>query len=83
MGVVFLFLNKFKFPSLKDALCWVYIKIGSVVLEYIFKMLVLHSLNIKSDFSQIAFSLYGHYLPLEKGVSFHLNKPESHLNLIH
>ena len=58
-------LNKLKSPSPKNALCQVWLKLT----WWVFRRRFLNFI--------IVFSLFRNYLPLEKGVSLHLNKFES------
>ena len=61
-GVV-LHLSKLEFPSPKDALCLVWLKLALLFLRRFLKFV-----NV--------FSLFRYYLPLEKGVTLHLYKLE-------
>ena len=60
-----LHLNKLEFPSPKDVLCQVWLKLA----RWFWRITNLNFGN--------AFSLFRNYLPLEKGGVFHLNKLES------
>ena len=58
-------LNKLEFPSPKNALCQIWLKLG----QWFWRRRFLNFVNI--------FSLFRYYLPLERGGGFHLNKFES------
>ena len=63
-----LHLKKFESPSPKDALCQVWLKLGSVVLEKKFFLIL-----------SMFFPYFCNYLPLEKGGALQLIKLESPL----
>ena len=60
-----LHLNKLEFPSPKDALCQVWLKLA----QWFWRRRFLNFINV--------FSLFRNYLPLEKVGALHLNKLES------
>ena len=60
-----LHLNKLEFPSPKDALCQVWLKLA----QWFWRKRFFNFVNV--------FSLFRNYLPLEKGGALHLNKLES------
>ena len=60
-----LFLNKLEFPSPKDALCQVYLKLA----QWFLRRRLLNFINV--------YSLFHNYLPLEKDVAVDLNIFES------
>ena len=62
-----LHLNKQEFPSPKDALCQVWLKLA----QWFWRRRFFNFVNV--------FSLFRNYLPLEKGGALHLNKLESPL----
>ena len=62
--LVVLHLNKLESPSLKDALCQVWLKLALWFWRRFFNFF-----NV--------FSLFHYYLPLEEGRALHLNKIES------
>ena len=61
-------LNKLKSPSPKDALCQVWLKLA----QWFLRRRFLNFVNV--------FLLFPYYLPLENGVTLHLNKLESPLS---
>ena len=60
-------LNKLESPSPKNALCQFWLKLA----QWFWRRRFLNFVNV--------FSLFGYYLPLEKGGALHLNKLESPL----
>ena len=62
---VSLHLHKLGFPSSKDALCQVWLKLA----QWIWRRRFFKFVNV--------FSIFHNYLPLEKGIALHLNKFES------
>ena len=59
-----LHLNKLEFPSPKDALCQIWLKLA----QLFWRTKILNSV--------IVFSLFCNYLPLEKSEALHLNRFE-------
>ena len=62
-----LHLNKLEFPSHKDALCQVWLKLA----QWFWRRRFFNFVNV--------FSLFSNYLPLEQVIALHLNKLESPL----
>ena len=67
---VALHLNKLEFPTFKNTLCQICLKLA----QWFLRKRLLNFVNV--------FSLFRHYIPLEKGVALRLNKSPSHKDVL-